>query len=63
MAKPIQPTPPLNAEDSRALLASLAGGASAAEMGARAARAQVRIAALSAPKGNAMSAGNGAPKR
>jgi hypothetical protein len=50
MAKPILPTPPLSAADSRELLASLAKGASDAEMARRAARAQERIVALSAPK-------------
>jgi hypothetical protein len=53
MAKPITPTPPLNAEDSEALLRELEHGCSPEEAARREQRAAQWLARVTAPKGRA----------
>ena len=50
MARPIEPTPPLEGQDAERLLASLKTGASDAEMARRAQSARERIDRMTAPK-------------
>lgn len=68
MARPIEPTLPLEGEDAARLLAELSTGASSAEMSRRIAKAKDLRAEMMRPKGYAPRpattlTGNGSPRR